>query len=89
MDILHLAWDLFLLTLTLGGTLLTLIGIVTVVQWARTPKMPADDSNRINNIKSWWIGLTRPEVMAAAYHAFKQDELDNLEDVNKAHSKSE
>jgi len=69
--------------LQLCGVFFTLLGIFTVIHWFKTPKMPADDSNRINNIKSWWIGLTRPEVMAKSWKAFRQDEMDNIEDVGK------
>ncbi len=74
---------IFLFVLQLAGTVCTMIGLVTVVQWFRTPKAPADDSNRINNISSWWIGLTRPDVMGKAYKYFRQDVMDNIESVEK------
>jgi len=57
---------------------LWLIGLLTVVYWAKKPKSPADDSNRINNIVSWWIGLTRPEVLAKYYRFFRNDVMENV-----------
>ena len=59
------------------------IGVLTILYWFKTPKPPSDDSNRINNIVSWWIGLTRPYVMAHAYNFFRQDVMKNIEDVEK------
>jgi hypothetical protein len=74
-------WQLCLIVLMLAGLVCTMIGLITCVQWFRTPKAPNDDSNRINNIMSWWIGLTRPDVMGKAYKAFRQDVMDNINDV--------
>lgn len=79
--------DIFLTLLTVCGIFCTLIGALTIVQWAKTPNAPSDDSNRINNIMSWWIGLTRPEVMGAAHKAFRQDVLKNVKDIDESDSK--
>lgn len=65
----------------LGGIFLILLGALTVFHWFKTPKSPSDDSNRLNNIASWWIGLTRPQVMGKAYKYFRQDVMDNVDDV--------
>ena len=62
---------------------LTLIGSITVFYWFKKPKDPADESNRINNIVSWWVGLTRPELMANQYKAFRQDVMKNIKDVEE------
>lgn len=79
-----LLFDIFLGTLCLAGTFCTLLGLFTVIQWMRPSKTPADESNRIGRIRSWWFGLTRPEILASSYRAFRQDELDNVIDVEKA-----
>lgn len=60
-----------------------LLGLLTIFYWCKKPKAPADDSNRINNIKSWWIGLTRTDVLARCYKAQRQDVLKQLENLNK------
>lgn len=73
----------FLMLLAVGGVFFTLIGMLTVVYWVRPARAPADSSNRINNIASWWIGLTRPDVLATSWKFFRQDVLDNIEDVGK------
>jgi len=57
------------------------IGILTQFYWIKTPVKPSDDTNRINNLISWWIGLTRPEIIAKHYKFFRQDVLQNIEDV--------
>lgn len=67
--------------LVVSGLFCTLIGLLTVIHWMKAPKAPSDESNRINNIMSWWIGLTRPEVMGKAYKAFRQDVMDNINDI--------
>lgn len=59
------------------------IGLLTIFYWVKPAKEPADTSNRINNITSWWIGLTRPDVLAQSYKFFRQDTLDNIIDVDK------
>ena len=75
--------SLFLFLLSVGGIFFTLLGMLTVFHWFKTPQAPSDDSNRINNIMSWWIGLTQPDVLASAYKAFRQDVMQNIEDVEK------
>lgn len=60
-----------------------LIGLLTFFWWFKPAKEPADTSNRIGNISSWWIGLTRPDVLAKSYKYFQQDIMDNVEDVEK------
>ena len=75
--------DFLLLLLTVSGSFFTLLGLFTVFHWFKTPSMPSDDSNRLNNITSWWIGLTRPSVMAYGYKFFRQDALKNINDVEK------
>ena len=72
---------IFLSTLIIAGLFCTLIGLLTMFHWFKTPTAPSDDSNRINNISSWWIGLTRPEVLATSYQYFKNDLLDNVKSV--------
>lgn len=73
--------SIFLFLLQLTGSFCTIIGGLTVFYWLKAPKAPADSSNRINNITSWWIGLTRPEVLAHSYEAFRQDVMENVEEV--------
>lgn len=65
----------------IAGIICTIIGILTVYHWFKTPKSPADDSNRINNVTSWWLGLTRPEIIAKSYKYFRQDVKKNIDDV--------
>jgi len=60
-----------------------LIGLLTFFWWFKAAKEPADTSNRVNNIASWWIGLTRPDVLGKAYRFFRQDIMDNIEAVEK------
>ena len=54
------------------------LGLLTIFYWCKKPKFPADDTNRINNIKSWWIGLTRPEVLAAKYKHLQKDVFEQI-----------
>lgn len=61
-----------------------LIGMLTIFYWFKKPKSPADDSNRINNITSWWIGLTRPEVLAMSLKYFGNDVLENIKIVQES-----
>lgn len=75
--------NLLLNVLSLAGIFCTLIGMVTVVHWKCKPKHPSDESNRINNIASWWIGLTRPDVMAHCYKMFTQDVMDSVKEIGK------
>jgi len=75
--------NIFLITLLTAGTFCTIIGLLTVIYWLKPADEPNDKSNRINNITSWWIGLTRPEVLGTSYKLFRQDVMDNVEDVNK------
>lgn len=79
---------LFINTLLIAGTFCTLLGILTVFHWFKSPKAPSDSSNRINNITSWWFGLTRPDILARSYTFFQQDMLDNVEDVEKVKNNS-
>lgn len=72
------------ITLVLGGIVSTMIGILTFFYWVKPAKKPADTSNRINNISSWWIGMTRPDVMAKSYRYFQQDVMDNIEEVEES-----
>lgn len=74
-------WVIFQLVLMVSGIFCTLLGLLTVVHWFKTPSAPSDTSNRINNISSWWIGLTRPEVLGNAYRMFRQDVMDNVDDL--------
>lgn len=80
---LELGWLVFQWIMIIAGSFCTLLGLLTVAWWFKPPKAPNDSSNRINNIMSWWIGLTRPEVMGTAYKAFRQDVMDNVEDVER------
>lgn len=75
--------NIFLITLLVAGTFSTLIGLLTIFYWIKPADKPNDKSNRINNITSWWIGLTRPEVLGTSYKLFRQDVMDNVKDVNK------
>lgn len=61
-----------------------LLGAFTIFNWLKTPKSPNDSSNRINNIVSWWIGTTRPHVLGRCYKFFRQDVMDNINDVEKS-----
>lgn len=69
--------------LMLAGTFCTALGLLTVFYWCKKSDKPADESNRINRISCWWLGLTRPEVLAKSYKYFRQDVMDNVEDVEK------
>lgn len=79
-EILSWTWLIFQLCLMSAGSFCTLLGLLTVFYWVKSPKPPADTSNRINNITVWWIGLTRPHVLAKHYKPLRHDVLDNLED---------
>lgn len=60
------------------------VGVYTFFHWFKTPPEPNDQSNRLNTFTSWHIGLTRPNIVGAAFRRFfKNDVLDNLEDSNK------
>lgn len=59
-----------------------LIGILTIFYWCKEPKYPADSTNRINNIKSWWIGLTRTDVLARCYKSQRLDVMQQLNNGN-------
>ena len=73
------AWLTLQWALIVAGLFCTAIGLLTVFYWLKPARAPNDPSNRINNITSWWLGLTRPEVLGQAYTAFRQDIMDNLE----------
>jgi hypothetical protein len=79
-----IALNIFLVVLILAGTFCTIIGMITVFYWFKAPKSPAGDTNRINNIVSWWIGLTRPNVLATSYKYFRNNVLDNINAVEKS-----
>jgi hypothetical protein len=83
MDYLTLGWQALQWLLIAAGLFCTAIGLITVVQWLRTPPEPNDQSNRVNNIMSWWIGLTRPDVLGKAYRAFKNDVMDNISAIER------
>lgn len=74
--------NIFLNVLAFGGTFCTLLGILTVFHWVKKPSKPNDQSNRINNIQSWWLGLTRPEILGKAYDHFKKDVKEQMESGN-------
>lgn len=76
-------WNGLQILLIVSGLFCTVLGLITVVQWFKTPKAPSDDTNRINNIMSWWIGLTRPDILAHSYKAFQQDVMKNVDDVEQ------
>lgn len=78
-----LGWQALQLVLIIAGLFCTLLGLLTVFHWFKTPQAPSDDTNRINNISSWWIGLTRPDVLAKSYKFFRQDVMANVDDVQK------
>ena len=75
--------DLFVHTLALAGTFCTLIGMLTVWFWILKPPKPNDQSNRINNIQSWWVGLTRPDVLGKSYKHFKLDVMGQIKNENE------
>ncbi len=74
-----------MITILLIATLpLTLIGSITVFYWIKKPKAPADESNRINNVVAWWVTLRHPQLYASAYKFFRQDVVENINDVEKS-----
>lgn len=73
-------FNIFLTILSVAGIFCTLIGMLTVFYWFKTPPQPNDSSNRINNIQSWWVGLTRPNVLGEAYNKhFSKDVMEQIE----------
>ena len=70
--------DIFLNCLMVGGIFTQLIGILTVIFWARPSKFPADESNRINSIRLWWFALTRREMFVELFPWLTKDELENM-----------
>lgn len=76
-----IALNIFLIVLIAAGTVCTIIGMITVFYWFKSPKSPANDSNRLNNIASWWIGLTRPNVLAESYTYFQNNVFKNVQQV--------
>jgi len=60
-----------------------LLGMVTIFYWCKPSKKPADESNRINRIAAWWIGLTRIEVIAISLKYFRNDVLENIKKVQE------
>lgn len=81
--VLHCGWLALQAVLIVAGLFSTLLGLLTIMHWIKTPKLPADTSNRINNIQAWWLGLTRPEILARSYKNFQNDVADNLDPVEK------
>lgn len=77
-----MAW-IGVILLVVGGLFPLCIGLLTIFYWVKAPNAPADESNRLNNIASWWIGLTRPEVLAKSYRFFQQDIMDNVHDIER------
>jgi len=75
--------SIFFAMLAFAGMIPLAIGIFTIIWWCKAPPEPNDQSNRLNNIASWWIGLTRPEVMGNAYRYFRQDVMDNVRDAEQ------
>jgi hypothetical protein len=71
----------FLVALSLAGLIATLIGVVTLVQFARNKLPPADESNRINHIRLWWFVITRPELFVDSFPWLKNDEYNNVKDI--------
>jgi len=67
-----------LILLVISGIFATAIGLLTLVQFAKSQKAPADASNRINHIRLWWFALTRPELFTETFPWMKKDELDNM-----------
>jgi len=63
--------------MVIAGIFATAIGLLTLVQFARTKSLPMDTSNRINHIRLWWFVLTRPELFVNNFPWLKNDELDN------------
>jgi hypothetical protein len=78
--------DILIWALAVAGLFPTAIGTLTVFYWLKPAKLPADTSNRVNNIASWWIGLTRPDVLAASYKFFRQDIMDNVIELERNQS---
>ena len=66
--------------LAFSGLVVTIIGLITVVQFVRAKRSPMDESNRINHIRLWWFALTRPELFVDRFPWLKNDELDNFPD---------
>ena len=68
-----------IIILVVIGLPMWLLGAYTMFHWAKTPKLPNDSSNRINNITSWHIGLTRPDVLGSVYEEyFQNDVMENI-----------
>jgi predicted CDP-diglyceride synthetase/phosphatidate cytidylyltransferase len=76
----ELLYTTLLGVLLVSGIFSTLIGLVTLVQFARNKRLPADESNRINHIRLWWFVLTRPELFVNAFPWLKHDEYNNIKD---------
>lgn len=60
-----------------------LLGALDFFYFIKKPKLPADESNRINNVVLWWIVKTRPELITSKYKFFKNDVMDNINEVEK------
>jgi heme/copper-type cytochrome/quinol oxidase subunit 2 len=69
--------QVLLVLMIIAGIFATVIGLLTLVQFARSKKLPMDESNRINHIRLWWFVLTRPELFVNSFPWLKNDELDN------------
>jgi hypothetical protein len=80
-ELLTYALYVLLFLLVLSGTIATLIGFVTLLQFARNKLPPADESNRINHVRLWWFVITRPELFVNTFPWLKSDEYDNVKDI--------
>lgn len=78
----QIAIVVLVLVLCVSGTLLTLIGALTVLLWLKTPKAPADTSNRINNIMIWWLALNKPYLFVEQWEFLRNDVEDNAKIIN-------
>lgn len=81
-SILSTSLHLLAISMSLGGTFTTLLGTLTVFYWCKAPKAPNDSTNRINNIKGWWLGMTNPQLLGNLYEEFQQDVLEALTEIN-------
>lgn len=64
----------------LVGVLLfpALVGLFVMFHIARSQRLPADTSNRINKIRLLWFALTREDLFVKTFPWMTRDELDNV-----------
>lgn len=55
-----------------------LIGGLVIYHIARSQRLPADQSNRINKIRLLWFALTREDLFVKTFPWLTRDELDNV-----------